>query len=488
VGFVMKKVVLIIGLLTSFVLLAGGTWQLGQTPSNEVFNGITYPNESNAFAVGNNGTIVKFTSPSDSSIMTSGTSKNLYDVYATDGNTAIAAGEDTVLLWDGSNWNSLFENSDGINYTGTWITPEEDAFYYESLGAQFNFVCPYIPSDPVQPFCRGFQSPVMTYCGNSGDINIFTRNGDIYWVDNYMGDLTDDFLPIHDDPGFLFLTAIWVAPWQCQPGSIEPLEAFAINNTNELYRFDGSDWINMNVNIPAGQVLNWIGGGPASDVIAVGYEPDGMGGNQAVVWRYDGQNWTEDANLPVGTPGLTDIAFNTGLANVIFADGFEPIVQTNGPGQTTGIDILAAAENGQYIYNNALFPAQAVDVRVKKTLLTPEPIVTGQQIVFQIEILNLSQVEATNLRFVDGYDGVYISHVSETCNTTEFNSLAGWHYRENNIPSLPAAGLINCQMTFNVTGSPGDRFYNYATITVLDDINYRNNRSDVNDVIIQAAH
>ncbi|MCB1584033.1 MAG: hypothetical protein R3E90_04415 [Marinicella sp.] len=481
----MKKVVLVFGLLTSFVLLAGGTWQLGQTPSNEVFNGITYPNESYAFAVGNNGTIVQFTSGDNGSIMTSGTTKHLYDIYATDGNTAIATGEDTVLLWDGSSWTSLFENSDGINYTGTWITPEEDAFYYESLGAQFSFVCPYIPSDPVQPFCRGFQNPVMTYCGSSGDIKIFTRNGDIHWVDNYMGDLTDDFMPIHDDPGFLFLTATWAAPWQCQPGPIEPFEAFAINNTNEFYRFDGADWVNMNVNVPNDQVLTWIGGAPTTDVIAVGYEPDGMGGNQAVVWRYDGQSWIEDTNLPVGTPGLTDIAFNTGLPNLIFANGFEAIIQTNTKNQATGVDILAAAENGRFIYKTDLFPNDAVDISVRKTLLTPEPIVPNQQIVFRLQVTNLSSTDATNIRFIDGYDGSQITFVSETCNMTEFNALAGWRYRDIDIPILPAGGFVLCEMTFNVTGSPGNRIYNYTSVVKLEDVNYGNNRSEVKDIIIQ---
>lgn len=473
----MKKNICLLGLLLSCVLFAGGTWQLGQTPANEVLNGISYPNESYAFAVGNNGTIVKFQSGDNGSLMTSGTTKDLYDIYATDGNTAIAAGEDTVLIWDGISWTSLFESDTGTPYTANWITPEKDVYFYESVGQPLSVVCSYFPGAAQQPLCRALQDPVMTYCGNSGDIKVFTRNGDIRWVDNNMGDLTDDSMPIHDDPGFLFLTAIWAAPWNCLPGSIEPLEAFAINNTNDFYRFDGSDWVNMNVNVPNDQVLTWIGGAPTTNVIAVGYKPDGNGGNQGVVWEYDGQNWTENTNLPLGTTGLTDIAFNTGLPDLIFADGFEGNVFAAANAMNKGVDILASAESGKYLRLTELFPQIATDVSVKKTLLTPLPIGNGDQITIRTQVTNLGSQDATDFRLVDGYYTFDLTLVNDGCGLTQINHQQGWKYRDKNISLLAAGDFFICDMVFEVAGS-GYTIYNFAGIMELaNDINYHNDRS-----------
>ena len=47
--------------------------------------------------------------------------------------------------------------------------------------------------------------------------------------------------------------------------------------------------------------------------------------------------------------------------------------------------------------------------------------------------------------------------------------------------------LITCELTFEVIGMPGNGIYNYTSATVMNDINNRNNRSEVDNVINQSA-
>jgi len=310
-----KKSFILIIIIASVAWAGPSLWTINQTPTTEVFNGISAPNNSFAIGVAQNGVIVHFQEGDNGTIVPSGTTKDLLDVYAASENFAIATGEDVALLWDGQSWSTLFENDVGTFYTGTWATPEEDVAFFQSLG-QFNVICPHIPGAQQQPFCRAYSQPMLTACGESGDIKIITAAGDVHHVDNFLADQSG-FDPIHDEPVPLFLTGVWVPPDACLPGALEPLSMYGIRNTNQIWHFDGSDWANMNVLIPGDQTLSWIGGLSNERVVAVGFKPNGQGGNEGVVWVYDGQSWTEDTNLPAGTPGLTDIAMNIQPSDVL---------------------------------------------------------------------------------------------------------------------------------------------------------------------------
>jgi uncharacterized repeat protein (TIGR01451 family) len=480
----MKKIMVIVLILAPSLAWAGSIWTLNNTPSNEVFNGISSPNGYFAIAVGDNGSIVHFNNGDAGTLMPSGTTQELYDVYASSENFAVAAGEDIVLLWNGSQWSELFSSNTNTIYTGTWISPEEDVVLYESLG-QFNIICPYLPDAQDQPFCRGYQQPMITACGESNDIKMFMSSGDIEHVDNFLGDLSNQ-APLHTEPVPLSFTGVWVPPMACPPGSVEPLEAFAIQNGNAIWRFDGSDWVNMNVTIPGDQTLTWLSGTSRNNIVATGFKPNGMGGNAGVIWLYDGQNWTEDTTVPDGTPGLTDVIANINLPELIFADGFDVVTRQVMGGQSSKVDILAAAENGQFLLTTQLFPATANDLRVSKRLVTPEPITVGQRITFQFTVRNLGPDTATNIRFLDGYrDNIQL--VTDNCGMTEFNQYAGWRYRDVDIASMAPNDLIICTMEYDVVGPAGESLRNYAAVTDFDDINYSNNRSDIRDVIIQPS-
>jgi len=465
------------------VAWAGSIWTLNNTPGSEVFNGVSSPNGYFAIAVGENGSIVHFNNGDTGTVMPSGTTQELYDVYASSENFAVAAGEDIVLLWDGSQWSELFSGNSNTIYTGTWISPEEDVVLYESLG-QFNVICPYHPGAQDQPFCRAYTYPMITACGESNDIKMFMSSGNIEHVDNFLGDLSNQ-APLHTEPTPLFLTGVWVPPMACPPGSVEPLEAFAIRNGNEFWYFDGSDWGNMNVTIPGDQTLNWLSGTGSSNIVATGFKPDGMGGNAGVIWLYDGQNWVEDTSVPDGTPGLTDVVASINLPDLIYGDGFDGASSFLANSQSAKVDILASAENGFTISTASLFPDTASDLRITKRLVTPEPITVGQRITFQFTVRNLGPNTATNVRFLDAYrDNILL--VTDNCGMTEFNQYAGWRYRDVDISTMAPNELIICTMEYDVVGPAGESLRNYAAVTDFDDINYSNNRSDVRNVIIQS--
>ena len=478
-----KKILLLTTLMIGVVYAGPSFWTLNQSPTTEVFNGISAPNSNFAIGVGENGVIVHFNDGDNGTIVPSGTSKELFDVYAASETFAIATGEDVALLWDGQNWSTLFESDVGTFYTGTWASAEEDVAFYQSLG-QFNFICPHIPGAQQQPFCRAYSQPMLTACGESNDIKFITAAGDVHHVNNLLSDLSGS-APIHDEAVPLFLTGVWVPEDACLPGPLEPLSMYAVRNTNQIWRFDGAEWNNMNVTIPGDQTLSWIGGIHDEKVLAVGFKPDGQGGNTGVVWRYDGQNWIEDTNLPPNTPGLTDVIANVQLADAIFGNGFDSGINRGSSQHRGQVDILAVAESGNYLSSNTLFPASNLDLRISKRLISPQPVRVGDRIVFQIVIQNVGTMAAIDFRFLDGYDARGIQLVTDNCGMQEFNFQAGWRYRDTRIPMLEAGDVIVCTMEFDAIAE--QELYNYAAIAEADETNYRNNRSAVKDIMILPA-
>jgi hypothetical protein len=127
------------------------------------------------------------------------------------------------------------------------------------------------------------------------------------------------------------------------------------------------------------------------------------------------------------------------------------------------IDILAAAEKGQYLSTAQLFPNLISDLSISKKLLTPEPIRNGDRIVFQLVIHNSGPAAATDFRFLDGYY-TSIQIAEDNCGMTEFNFQADWSYRDVRIPTL-AVGTHFCTMEYDVVGPIGDEIINYAAVS-----------------------
>ncbi|WP_154223234.1 DUF11 domain-containing protein [Marinicella rhabdoformis] len=468
-------------IFVSILAFAGNTlWTVQQSPTAEVFNGISSSDQNFTVAVGNNGVIVHYIDGAPGTLIPSGTTENLYDVYVGSKNLAIATGNDVVLRWDGVVWEEVTSGSNDIPFTGTWITPEQDVMFYQSLGF-FNFICPNLPGvEPGdQPFCRGFNEPMLTACGNSGDIKFIFDNGDILQLNNNLGEINGDGL-VHDEASDLSLTAAWVENNNCTFGFVPPREIMAIRNTNEFWLFDGSSWSNLNVTVPNDQTLSWLGGVSINALWAVGFKPDGNGGNEAVLWHYDGATWVEDASLPAGMPGLTDVAVHFGLVDLIFTDGFEPIIQRVPELGAFTIDILAAAEEGKMIKGeiaSQFFTTTVADIKVTKSLLTAEPISQNDVITYELTIENLGPQSASSVTFGDMFrKNMHL--VTDGCTTEEEFDTLDVQMRKTVIPLLEVGQSITCTMSFLVVSAAGTELVNSALATDNSDNNVDFNKSN----------
>ena len=466
------------------------TWTINQTPSSETFNGISAANNNFAIGVGKNGTIVHFNNRDTGTLVPSGTTNELFDVYAVSENLAVASGIDVVLLWDGNTWTKIIDSDFNDFYTGAWITPERDVVFFQSLGF-FNFIFPHLPGVPQnqQPFGRAFSYPMLTACGNNNDNKFFTSDGDIHHLNNFLGEISgtaDE--PLHDEAVPLNFTAIYVPETSCLPLGIAPINVYAIRNTNEFWKFDGDSWSNMNVIVPAGQTLSWLSGASASQIFAVGFKSDGNGGNTGVIWKYDGITWVEETNLPPGLLGLTDITASLGRVDAIFSSGFENNLNRVDP-EIIRVDILAAAEAGETIDLFDVLPISIIDLSVRKTLLTPEPIKVNDTITFQLEIKNIGNTAAVDVKFFDAYIN-NIQHLSNNCGMTfhDMNSEENSTFRRVIIPLLGIGESMVCTMEFKVFGPAGEIIKNVAVAREEEyqfDGEFANNSSFVTNIVIQ---
>lgn len=477
---------------------AGSIWQLQSTPASGDLNGISAPSLDLAMGVGNGGMIVRFDSGGSGTLMNSGTTNDLYDVFVASPSMAVAAGIDTVLLWDGSNWNSISSSSDGSLYTGTWITPEQDLVLYDVInGGIFDLVCPYDPGATTQGFCRTFGPAMVAACGHSGDIKIINEDGDVYHVDNTLADL-DATYPIFSQPVPLNLTAVWAPQLECLPGPFAPQTLFAIANFNEFWHFDGQSWTAMNASIPSGQVLTAITGMGPDFVIASGYEPAAGGGNEGVIWIYDGQTWTQDTSLPAGTPGLIDIAANAEAdPDYIFASGFEvagtvAVASSSAAGTGTGAPssptpgvksrVQAMGELGKQLVSTLLHLGDNCDVAAQVSLLTTPPISVNQNVLYHLVAKNVSAEACPSFQFSDVYYVAAVTPVSDTCQFT----FSGYsidnilYFRARNVPALQPGDTFSCTTTFQVLpGASGTAVEYLLSLTQLGDLDTGDNLGSV---------
>jgi len=472
------KLLLLICMFSSQLHAGPSIWDLDQTPTSEVLNGISAPNNYFAIAVGENGAIVHFKNGDNGTLIPSGTTNELYDVYAASDQLAVAAGVEIVLLWNGTDWQQIASNMNS-NYTGLWITPEKDFLFYQDFGSPFSFICPYEIGAVQQGFCLGQFEAMLTMCGQSDDIKMVMDNGDIRHYKNSLAPFNGIDELLHDESKFLNLTGVFIPESACLPGPFKPLDIYAINNTKEFYHFDGNQWNNMGVIIPNDQTLTWLNGSRSNNIVATGFKPNGMLGNDGVIWTFDGSIWTEETNLPIGTPGLTDVAVNIGLIDEIFIDGFEVsnMALTN---SDIKVDILAAAENGHKISSDDIFETLFNDVTVDKKLITPEPIHSGDTIIFQIDISNSGPSNAIAVKFYDSYEHS-IELTQDNCNMQTSEVKDSFTRRTKNIPIVSVDEMITCTMEFKVIGNVGDMIINYANIRGMDsnsiDIDMANDES-----------
>lgn len=479
-----------LALALSLAPAPAAAWTLVQSPASATFNGVAIADEHLAIAVGNDGTIVHFVDGDSGTLMPSGTTTNLLDVYAVDADFAVAAGINVVLVWDGVSWETLVENTSGtdIAYSPVWASPDRDLVLYGTLGQEFNFVCPHVPGAAQQGFCRTFGQEILALCGQDGEITAVRRDGAIFRVNEDLVELGDTFGPAHEPPAPLDLRAAWITPGACGLSTAVLPGIFAIEGGDEVLVFDGDGWIDTGLDLPPGQELIWLGGTGGNFVLAVGFEPSAGKGpsNDGVIWIYDSETWSESTDLPPGTPGLTDIAVRLEYSEIVFASGFEPAATKNArPG--LAVDILAAAESGRGLLSEDLFPLETVDLSVDKRLISEEIIKEGARLTFAVDAFNAGPHDVRFVDILDGFNvgpGEMATIESFTCTQAVDDSLIGpggvrAPLGEVGVDLLPARGSLNCTMV--VVTSSSSSFRNRASVTsyFASDVNISNNSSEV---------
>lgn len=249
------------------------------TGTTEHLQGIWIAPDGSAFAVGEEGTILRFNGSSWSA-MDSGTTNVLRDIWGSSSTAVAASGDETVLFYDGDSWTEILSDNSGASYRSVW-TPATGEAIFVSKADIFPFVVRYDRSSEEWGPDIELDALALSFCGTSSDVTMVLENGDLVHLDNNLNLTT-----LYNNPNAsLYLQDAWLNPNNCN-------EAFGVFIA-DIYHFDGSSWTNMNANIP-NTFFFGISGSSSDDVYAVGIGGAGVG----VIWHYDGVSWSQEEDIP----------------------------------------------------------------------------------------------------------------------------------------------------------------------------------------------
>lgn len=228
----------------------GETWVAQNSASSNDLNGVFMLDESHAWAVGDDGTIVKF----DGSSWTSYGSGETRDVMAVEF-------IDSDNGWAVGDFGRLYHSSDGGE---TWSNQNNDALrtnkYYgvsmisESLG-----------------YAAGTSGRIVKYNGNNWSNESGTGTTDYFAIDF----LNEDF-------------------------------GFAVGKQNKIYHFNGTSWSEHNSGLSGNYNLNGVK--IIDENLAYVCGNSGTASGDGLILKYDGSSWSIDYQ---NTDGLVNEAFES---------------------------------------------------------------------------------------------------------------------------------------------------------------------------------
>jgi hypothetical protein len=263
--------------------------------STETLRGIWIAPDESIFSVGDGGRILHCEG-TICSVMDSGTTNILFDVWGSSATDVVASGVDKVLLYDGESWTEILESTGQI-YTPVWMPSTGEVIFTGDPSGSFPMLYRYDRAAEDWGLGIAVESGIMAFGGANNDVTMVLYNGDVIHTDNNLNLTT-----VHDQTDPLFLYAAWVNP-------DNPTEAFGADDEGAIYRFNGSSWTDMGANIPSDTNIWGISGNSGTNVYAVGVD----GAGQGVAWHYDGSSWTEE-DIP-SVIGLIDAAVGSGAAS-----------------------------------------------------------------------------------------------------------------------------------------------------------------------------
>ena len=483
----MKTQMMLIGLSLCYIhsAYAQSDYTASPTQATETIVGIDSFGSDFSIGVGNSGQIIHF-NDGVSSLVPSGITADLFNVHVVDKNFALASGENFVVHWDGSSWNTIVDlstNPDPSFITPVWSPPGKNLVYYQILDTSgsispFHFLCPYDIDDPNGGgFCRAFSRPILEFCGIDGDVKALQTDGSVLrFTQGTLSNLDDPLDgPVFDQPvqNGLNLIAAFIPPESCLPGNIPPTQIYAIHDAgsqNQFYHFDGQQWTMMG-SAGAGEILTGMDGTNRSDVVAVGRKPDtniGEPFTEGVSWHWDGASWSEET-LPDNTLGLTDITVETSIADIIFFNGFDESSNRASRGQ---LDFIAQrrimSECGQSLKcTNTITLVQNIstefpmaDLKLDKSLVDPipplsdgNPVAVGDQITYALRVTNLGRDTVNTAILNDIYFSNQLSFISSDCPASVTNQGTRMTLSFG-LTNLAPGQFITCRPIFQVLSIP----------------------------------
>jgi photosystem II stability/assembly factor-like uncharacterized protein len=243
------------------------TWSIQSPGISPALNSIFYVDDQNGWAVGDNGTILRFTNGSWSSFP-SGTVRNLKSVWFTDNNNGWAVGANgTILYFDGTSWTT--------QTSGTTI--QLNAVYFTS---------------PTNGYAVG-NSPSATtkgvslkFNGTSWSVIDIGIVGDVYAIHG----LNENFIWAGGKAGrgAFYNGTSWANSAIASNRDI--LSLWVVNQTDvwasapasRIFRFNGSSWAETNLGSP-GRNINGVSFIDENNGYAVG--------NNGIMYYFNGTNW-----------------------------------------------------------------------------------------------------------------------------------------------------------------------------------------------------
>ena len=239
----------------------GIEWTRMNSGATQTLTQIWGISETDIFAVGDNGTLLRYDS-GNWILMSGRTTEGLHGVWGNSGTNVFAVGDKgTILRYDGNAWN-LMETGTTDGLQGIWGSSGTDVFAVGDNGVVLHY-----DGSGWTPMNQGKTEGLHGVWGSSGtDVFAAGDNGTILHYDGNGWHSLSTGITIG-------LRGVW--------GSSKT-DIFAVGDNGTILHYDGSNWTLMNGDTD--RHLWHVWGTAGTDVFAVG--------NLGTILHYDGTRWT----------------------------------------------------------------------------------------------------------------------------------------------------------------------------------------------------
>jgi hypothetical protein len=243
----------------------GETWTEVDSGTTSNLRGVWGSSPSEVFAVGDNGTVLRYQYGAVTLTSVTGNS-NLHGVWGSSPSDVFAVGDSGIVVrYDGAEWAPMSSGT-VISLRGVWGSSPSDVFAAGEGGT----VLHYDGTAWTAASSSGAVVLQAVWGSPTGEVMAVGSAGVILQREGA------DWLPMAGGAAGN-LHGIW--------GS-SPSDVFAVGEAGTVLHYDGSAWVRMDTGTTA--TLSAIWGSSPSDVFVVGYSPQGGG----IVLHYDGGAWS----------------------------------------------------------------------------------------------------------------------------------------------------------------------------------------------------